>query len=82
VALGEAEFVACGEQAVRNGGGGRKFVGFGEEGGGVAFADLEIPVWWRGVLVWRRRLWEDMHKYLSCQSRRLGYPLLGRSRAA
>lgn len=45
VALGEAEFVACGQQAVGDGRGGGEFVRFGEEGGGVAFADFEVPVW-------------------------------------
>lgn len=44
MALGEAEFVACGEQAVGYCGGSGEFVGFGEEGGGVAFADFEVPV--------------------------------------
>jgi hypothetical protein len=44
VALGEAEFVAGGEEARGDGGGGGEFVGFGEEGGGVAFADFEVPV--------------------------------------
>lgn len=44
VALGQAELVADGEQAVGDGGCGGELVGFGEEGGGVALADLEVPV--------------------------------------
>lgn len=44
MALGEAEFVAGGEEAVREGGGRGEFVGFGEEGGSVTFADFEVPI--------------------------------------
>lgn len=44
MALREPEFVAGGEEAVRDCGWGGEFVGFGGEGGGVAFADLEVPI--------------------------------------
>jgi hypothetical protein len=42
--LREAEFVAGWQKAVGYGRRGREFVGFGEESGGVAFADFKIPV--------------------------------------
>jgi hypothetical protein len=49
MALREAELVACGEEAVGDCGWCREFVGFGEEGGCVAFADFEVPVCGRKV---------------------------------
>jgi hypothetical protein len=45
MALWETELIACGEEALCYCEGGGKFVGFGEEGRSVAFADFEIPIW-------------------------------------
>lgn len=45
MALGKPRFVADGEEAGGDGERSGEFVGFGEEGCGVAFADFEVPVW-------------------------------------
>jgi hypothetical protein len=45
MSLGEPRFVADGEEAGGDGERGGEFVGFGEEGCGVAFADFKVPVW-------------------------------------
>jgi hypothetical protein len=45
VALWQAKLVAYREEAVGDCGWGRELVGFDVEGGGVAFADFEVPVY-------------------------------------